>query len=122
VFKEPFAAMTNDSNATTFVFDVIAAAPAADVETETSGQQAEATLTGATVSSPAGGDNGPDLRLDGLDPIDVPGGVEAGDGEPGPDPATVTLASGEAAAGHVVLGHGAGALTVDFVDLPPAAG
>ena len=113
--------MTNDTSATTFVFDVIAAAPATDVETETSGQQAEATLTGATVSSPAGGGDGLDLRLDGFDPVDVPG-IEAGDGKTSLGPVTVTLASGEAAAGHVVLGQGAGAVTVDFVDVPPDAG
>jgi hypothetical protein len=112
--------MTNDTSPTTFVFDVIAAAPATDVEAETGLQQAQATLTGATVSSPAGGDDGPDLRLDGLDPIDVPG-VEAGDGEASLGTATVTLASAEAV-GHVVLGQGAGAVTVDFVDVAPEAG
>ena len=113
--------MTNDTSATTFVFDVIAAAaPATDVETETSLQQAEATLTGATVSSPTGG-GGPDPWLEEVNSIDVPG-IEAGDGEPSLGAATVTLSGGEAAAGQVVLGQGAGAVTVEFVDLPPEAG
>ena len=112
--------MTNDTSATTFVFDVIAAAPATDVETETSGRQADATLTGATVSSPTGG-GGPDPWLEEVNSIDVPG-IEAGDGEPSLGAATGTLSGGEAAAGQVVLGQGAGAVTVDFVNVPPDAG
>lgn len=114
--------MTNDTSATTFVFDVIAAAPATDVETETSLQQAEATLTGATVSSPtSGGDVRADPWLEEVDSIDVPD-LAAGNGETSLGTATVALPSGGAAEGQVVLGQGAGAVTVAFVDMPPNAG
>jgi hypothetical protein len=121
VLKEPFAAMTNDTSATTFVFDVIAAAPATDVETETSGRQADATLTGATVSSPTSdGDVRADPWLEEVDSMDVPD-FAAGNGETSLGTATVTLPSGEAE-GQVVLGQGAGAVTVAFVDMPADGG
>jgi hypothetical protein len=103
--------MTNDTTPTTFVYDVIATAPAPDVE------QTEATPPGASVPAPMSAGDDADLRLDGLDSNDVPGGEETSLGT-----ATVTLPSGEVSAEHVVLGQGAGAVTVDFVDVPPEAG
>jgi hypothetical protein len=106
--------MSNDTAATTFVFDVIAGAPAADVETATTLPPPEATLTGATVGGAAD-----DVWLEPTDPNDVP---EIGIGESSLGTASVTLAGSDAAAGHVVLGEGAGAVTVDFVDVPPDAG
>ena len=111
--------MNSNTSATTFVFDVVAVAPAADAEAATTGApQMQATLAGATGSSAIAAADAI-VPAERVDPFDVPPVVDAED-QGGLGSATVTLAGADAT-DRVVLGEGAGAATVSFIDRPSGA-